>query len=206
VIACLHAAAPDRWVLVAVGITAAIVIAWLVHALTRPSADKRLLDRLEADALDPLKRWAQSAFLVVTGNCDYGHLARGEGRRLLANWWEVHGRSDLLEVLRGLADAGRPDNAWDLLRFMLVARLAVAAGWIADDDSWSRIRPIAQRLQAAYPDWDAMAQAYVMARRQHRELALDGSEDDGTMAAIRDNIAHLHQGRWREISFDEELG
>ena len=51
-----------------------------------------------------------------------------------------------------------------------------------------------------------MAQGYLLARRQSRGLAADGTEDDEAMAAIRDNIAHLHDGRWRELPYRSELG
>jgi len=196
-----------RTPLVVLGVVLAVlVLLWVIGRLRAPDPDRVMRERLEADARDPFKRWVQSAFLIVTGNCDYGHLDRGEAIRILTRWWEVHGPVEHRRTLDSLADPGRPDNAWDLVRFVLVARLGVAAGYLDDARSWAEIRPIAARLQRAYPDWSAMAQAYVLARRQARGLAADGTEDDGAMAAIRDNIAHLHDSRWRELSFRTELG
>lgn len=192
------------WVLA--GVLVVVVLAWAIARLRAPDPDRIMRDRLATDARDPFKRWVQSAFLVVTGNCDYGHLARGEAMRILSRWWEVHGPVEHRRTLDSLADSGRPDNAWDLVRFVLVARLGVAAGYLEDARSWIEIRPVAQRLQRAYPDWAAMAQAYVLARRQARGMAPDGTEDDEAMTAIRDNIAHLHDGRWRELPFRTELG
>ena len=189
--------------LVALGVLA---LAWAIARLRTPDPERVMRERLESDGRDPFKRWVQSAFLIVTGNCDYAHLARGEALRILARWWEVHGPVEHARTLVSLASSGRPDNAWDLLRFVLVARLGVAAGWIDDGRSWTQIAPIARRLQLAYPDWSAMAQGYLLARRQSRGLAPDGTDDDDAMAAIRDNIAHLSDGRWRELPFRSELG
>jgi hypothetical protein len=189
--------------LVALGVLA---LAWAIARLRTPDPERVMRERLESDGRDPFKRWVQSAFLIVTGNCDYAHLSRGEALRILVRWWEVHGPVEHGRTLDALASSGRPDNAWDLLRFVLVARLGVAAGWIDDARSWTEIAPIARRLQQAYPDWSAMAQGYLLARRQSRGLAPDGTDDDDAMAAIRDNIAHLSDGRWRELPFRSELG
>lgn len=199
-------AAIETRTIVLLAVLGVLVLAWIVVRLRAPDPERVMRDRLEADARDPFKRWVQSAFLVVTGNCDYAHLPRGEAIRILARWWEVHGPVEHARTLVSLASSGRPDNAWDLVRFVLVARLGVAAGWIEDARSWAAIGPIAWRLQQAYPDWSAMAQGYLLARRQSRGLAPDGTEDDEAMAAIRDNIAHLSDGRWRELPYRSELG
>ncbi len=179
---------------------AVLVLVWLLRR-ERIDATQHMAQRLERDGADLFRRWVQNAFLIVTGNSDYGYLSRTEAIRMLSSWWEVHGPVEHARTLAGLAAAGRPDNAWDLLRYVLLARLGVAAGWADDLGSWDAIRPIAIRLQAAYPDWSTMAQAYVQARRQARDLPADGTGDDASTTAIRDNIAHLHGGRWRDMPY-----
>ncbi len=181
-------------------LVAALVCAWLLlRRLLRPNPQQFVHARLEQDAADPFKRWVQNCFLVVTGDCDYAHLPRGEALRMLSSWWDVHGPTEFRRELAALLDAGRPDNAWDLVRYVLLSRLGVAAGWLDEAGSWAAVRPAALRLQAAYGEWSAMAHAYLLARRQARSLAADGTEDDASTTAIRDNIAHLHGGRWREL-------
>jgi hypothetical protein len=194
------------WMIVLLATLGVLAVVWAIARLRAPDPERVMRERLESDARDPFKRWVQSVFLIVTGNCDYAHLPRGEALRILMRWWEIHGPVEHGRALQSLAESGRPDNAWDLVRFVLVARLGVAVGWIDDARSWQEIGPIARRLQRAYPDWSAMAQGYVLARRQERGLAPDGTEDDGAMDAIRDNIAHLRDGRWRELPFTSELG
>ena len=190
------------------GAAVAVLVGYAIVRLRTPDRQRHMRGRMDDDASDPFKRWVQSVFLVVTGDCDYAHLERAEGRAMLRDWWEIHGPNTFAETLRSLANAGRPDNAWDLVRFIVLARMGVSAGYFGDDESWQAILPAASRLQHAYADWRPMAQAYLAARRQWRGLALDGSEDDDEMAGIVDNIARLHGSRWRALPFraDLELG
>ncbi len=194
-------AAVETWTVVA-GTSAALLTLGLAWAWRRRGrADRRLVE----DARDPYRRWIQGVFLLVTGDCDYGHLSGGEARRILAHWWDVYGPLEHHRLLQHLADAGGHDNAWDLIRFILVARLGAAAGLIDQGVSWAEILPVARRLQAAYPSWRAMAQSYVQARRQWKQLPLDGSADDQSMNQILDNLARLDSTRWTELDFHAEL-
>lgn len=192
----------DHWHWLLLGAAALIVFAWLT---SRRRPQKTEETREEVDARDPLRRWCQAGVRLVSRDCDYGHLPRGEARRMLQRWWHVHGPRELHDVLRTLGDSPNPDNAWELLRFIIVVRLGAAAEMVDDDDSWSMAAPIAMRLQDAYGDWSAMAQAYVRARRQWQELALDGSQDDATMRWITDNLQSLRASTWNEVPWDLEL-
>jgi hypothetical protein len=192
------------WRIVVAAVFAVFLIASLVHRLRAPRRRRVAFDRMKMEAEDPLKAWAQCAFLIVTGDCDYGHLAPGDGRRLLQRWWNIHGAREHASTLDDLAAA--PDNAWDLVRFILVARMGVAAGYLGDDEGWDEIRPIAARLRRAYDSWTALGQAYLAARRQWQGVALDGTEDDATMRRIADNIEELRATRWVEVPYDLEFG
>ncbi len=188
-----------HWQWMLVGAAALLAIAWFTSRRRRDRPAHPKETRADIDAQRPLRRWCQAGVRLVSRDCDYGHLARGEARRMLQRWWHVHGPRELHEVLRNLGNSPNPDNAWELLRFIIVARLGAAAGMVDDDDSWSMLGPIAMRLQYAYDDWSAMAQAYVRARRQWQELALDGSEDDDTMQWITENLQSLRAGTWTEV-------
>lgn len=191
--------AVEHWPLVlALGLAAGAGV-WLWVRRPDPAA------RLHADAADPYRRWVQSAFMLVTGDCDYAHLPGAEARRSLAHWWDVYGPVELRRTLRQLAAPSDRDHAWPLLRYILLSRLGVAAGMLPADVSWDEILPVARRLQAAYPSWRAMAQAYVQARRQWRELPLDGSGDDDGMKHILDNLARLDDTRWQALDYKAEL-
>ena len=188
-----------RWVLFGIGVV--LLLALLLHRLGVPNGRRLMRHRMEEDATDPYKRWVQSVFMMVTGPCDYAYLGEGEVRRMLRHWWSVHGPHEHADALRQLAHNGRPDNAWDLVRFILVARMGVGAGYWRDEECWEAIRPIARRLVRTYRSWSEMAQAYVQARRQWRRLPLDGSLDDPEMRAIVENIADLRHDRWEHDPF-----
>lgn len=195
----------DNWQWLLAGAAALIVIAWLTSRRRRGRDGQPKETRAEVDAKNPLRRWCQAGVRLVSRDCDYGHLPRGEARRMLQRWWHVHGARELHDALRNLGTSPNPDNAWELLRFIIVARLGAAAEMVDDDDSWSMIEPIALRLQDAYDDWSAMAQAYVTARRQWQELPLDGSQDDDTMLWITENLQLLRASTWTEVRWDLDL-
>ncbi len=194
----------DHWQLLLLVVGAVVVLMWL-WGRWRGSSKRKAAANTDPNADDPLHRWCHCACRLVTRNSDYGHLGRGEARRMLQRWWHVHGVRELQDTLRQLSASPNPDNAWELLRFMLVARLGAAAQMLEDDESWEAITPIARRLQDAYDDWAAMGQAYVTARRQWQDLPLDGSGDDDTMEWITDNLQMLRAGAWSETPWDLEL-
>jgi hypothetical protein len=194
----------EYWQWLLIGAAILLLLTWFTSRRRR-GPRQRKETRAELDARDPLRRWCHAGACLVSRDCDYGHLPRGDARRMLQRWWHVHGPRELHQVLRSLGNSPNPDNAWELLRFILVARLGAAAEMIDDDDSWSMIAPIATRLQDAYLDWSAMAQAYVRARRQWQELALDGSQDDDTMRWISENLQSLRAGTWTQVPWDLEL-
>ncbi len=189
----------EHWPWVLAG---AILLGTLALLLKRRSP---AASRQDVDARNPLRRWCQAAMKLVTRDCDYGHIQRGEARRMLQRWWHVHGVRELHQTLEQLSNSPNPDNAWELLRFMIVARLGAAAEMLDYDDAWAMLGPIASRLQNAYGDWTAMAQAYITARRQWQGLPLDGSEDDDTMRWINENLQSLRATAWTEVAWDLEL-
>jgi len=180
--------------------------AWAFRRRRHTIEDVAPRRKVEDDARDPFKRWVQSVFLLVTRDVDYAYLSRAEGKFLLREWWDIHGRGAYEQNLTSLQASRSSDQAWDLVRFILLSRIGVSAGYRKNDESWAEIRPIARRLQAAYPGWSAMAQAYVHARRQWSELPLDGSADDGSMLWILANLAELRRERWLSTPYDVEFG
>lgn len=191
------------WVLAAS--LAFIAIAFVIARLRGPNFGTLMTERMRRDAEDPVKHWAQCAFLIVTGDCDYAYLGAGEARRLLQRWWSIHSCKELLATLDELGAAERGDNAWDLLRFIVVARLAAGCEYIGEEATWELIDPVLARLQRCYRSWPELAQAYVIARRQWQEIAIDGSQDDAVMRRIVDNIAELRDTHWGATSYGLRL-
>jgi hypothetical protein len=188
---------PSRsWpLLVLAGLAALLVLYAFVASLRRPA---RMRARMAADADDPFRRWAQGVFRLVSGDCDYGYLPVREAVSMLARWWDVHGP---VELLRVLGELERDADAWSGVRFLVVARLGVGAGWLSDGEAWRRARPVARRLQARYETWPELARDYVLARRRAIGICEDGSEDDDDMRAILDNVGRLADSTWAEVPF-----
>lgn len=153
---------------------------------------------MASDAEEPFRRWAQCVFCLVTGDCDYAYLPVREAVGMLARWWEVHGPTELRRVLDELAREG---TAWGGVRFFVVARLGVGAGWLGAEEAWRLGRPVARLLQARYESWAELARDYVIARRRAIGVSEDGSEDDDDMRAILDNLARLQDTVWHEVPF-----
>jgi len=201
----MNAFALSRPALVGIVVVVLTTLLLVLHRLRRPDSRQWMQQRMEEDATQPLKRWVQSVFLIVTRDCDYAYISAVEAKQMMEDWWDIRNSRDFQAALGRLRAPGRPDHAWDLIRFILVARLGVAAGYWRDEESWRHIRPIALRLQRCYPSWAAMAQAYVHARRRWRNLAVDGGQDDAVMRWVVDNIARLRVERWPHHDFDEDF-
>lgn len=52
--------------------------------------------------------------------------------------------------------------AWDLVRCINVAGWGFLAGWLTEEEAWDAILPAAQRVQKAYPSWEAFGRAYMV--------------------------------------------
>lgn len=180
-----------------IGLLVILVWSWIAGRIRRRRAAARYRD----DARDPFRRWTQGVFGIVSGTLDYADLTSGQARAVLARWWNVHGPRELAMALEELADSSTPDTAWDLVRYVVVTRLGIGAGWMERDEGWDKVRPIARRLQRGYDGWVAVGHAYVVARRAAQGLAPDGSEDDVGMRAILEHISILRDGVWDEIGF-----
>lgn len=192
------------WPAIVAVLSAVFLLVSMRQRVRRARSQPTMSERIEDDATDPARRWVQGAFMIVTGDCDYGYLARGEAHRMLVKWWQVHGPRDHARVTDELEAAGGRDNAWDLVRFIVVMRLGAAAGHLEQGDSWHCCSAIIPRLQQAYPSWPELAAAYLNARRQWQGAAPDGTEDDAVMQRISENIAHLREHHWPEIPFESQ--
>ncbi len=181
------------------GIGLLLILVW--STLSGWIRRRRAAARYREDARDPFRRWTQGVFGIVSGTVDYADLSTGQARAVLARWWHVHGPRELQAVLHDLGDASAPDTAWSLVRYVVVTRLGIGAGWLDRDEAWAMVRPIARRLQRGYDGWVALGHAYVVARRAAQGLATDGSEDDAGMRAILDHISVLRDSLWNEVGF-----
>lgn len=175
----------------------AVMLAGL-GALTLAAALVLALRRLRGEP--PLARWARGAYGLLTGGPDPGALSRGEALGRLADVWGLQGRPD---ALAALAAAEAEVSGFAGVRLIVLARLAVAAGWLAPDDAWARIARVARRLQSAYPDWPALAADVESGLRTWLESQATLRHDAPPVA---DSAARLAREVWPKVAFRRAPG
>lgn len=180
----------------------------------------------------------------------------GRIRGMLADWWEVHNRKELLDLLEGLqsGEFGQrgifwdfrrrlleakmenyikvisevspehdaptrkfivathlaplrnptlPITAWDFGRYINLCRWGVDAGWITEQEAWSRILPAARLLQSSYSSWDEFAADYLLGRNFWNP----GTGKDNETIRYRISLLKLSpKGLWSTIPWGQSLG
>lgn len=157
--------------------------------------------RMALDWEHPIRRWSRGCYSIVTRDYDYAYRPKWT-KEVVASSWKFRTRPELEATLEKL-EAGY--EAWDLVRFIVVARMGVGMGLWDEDTSWMRITPVVQRLQPRYKSWDELGSAYVEGRREWLDLALDGSEDDDSMREVLETIAVLRAKLWPAIPYNLAL-
>jgi hypothetical protein len=128
-----------------------------------------------------------------------------EARNLLAGWWGVHTRTELLGTIDSLLkDDGDPVHiVWNYSRAVNVARWGYGATLLTEDETWSIIVPAAQRLQLTFGSWQELGIAYLAARR--RWYTEEDSSRRHAEYAYRVLLTDPN-GPWRKYPWNLDLG
>lgn len=194
--------------LITIGAIVAGVILFLVLRRVTGSGDhewESSIETMERDWDDPLRRWTRCVFSIVTRNYDYAYRPAWT-RSVVEDSWGFEERSELYATLEELDDDR--DQAWNLVRYCLVARMGVGCGLIDNDVSWGLIRPVANRLQANYDSFADIAESYVEGRRAWRKQAADDAEDvnaEDEFQEIDRTVQILKRELWPRVRYDEDL-
>ncbi|HSR08701.1 MAG TPA: DUF1266 domain-containing protein [Bryobacteraceae bacterium] len=102
---------------------------------------------------------------VLYGNAPSA-AAEWEARSLLASWWEVHTKAELLSTIHSLlsAEGDRVLIVWNYSRAVRVARWGYGATLLSEDEAWDIIVPAAQRLQMMAGSWQELGLDYLNGR------------------------------------------
>lgn len=168
-------------------------IAFYLIAFDRRSSEQRMA---EEDGADPVRRWARAAYAIVTGGHDYGRVKPNLAQNTLRAMWSITDAAAVHATIHHLTRMPSGNAAWDGVRSMVVSRLAVAAGWLADEESWRVIANTRAELQRRYPSWDALAADYVSARAR---WAAETDADD--MDDVKFNVDEARKEYWGLIAF-----
>jgi len=92
--------------------------------------------------------------------------AEREARRLLASWWDIHTKADLLSTIHELTSeqGDRVLIVWNYSRAVNIARWGYGATLLSEDEAWGVIMPMAQRLQLTAGSWQELGLDYLNGR------------------------------------------
>jgi Protein of unknown function (DUF1266) len=154
--------------------------------------------RLEEDIRTPLKRWAFSAYGIVTRDYDYAHTPRWT-RQVNAEVWHLASQPDLETRVAELLSS--QPSGFEFGRAVILLRAAVALWFYTDAESWSRVTGLLLHLQVQGSSWEEYAAQYVRGRRRWLGLPEDGKRDDADMRGVLENISRLRKTVWRTTPF-----
>lgn len=159
--------------------------------------------RVQNRSASPIARWARGAYGLLTGGDDFGELGEDEAQALLESPWGVHDARALEREINRL-EAGDTDNeAWDLIRVILLARLGYSAGYVDESASWQTVTRVALRLQASYEGWRPLGEAY--ARGRSEWLSSRGIDERSNHDLVERNMQVLAVKVWPKIEFRAPL-
>lgn len=157
-----------------------------------------------ADRLaDQRRGWVQGATFILQRGWDNAYVEADVIRTMLGNAWGLNSAEELQAQVSTLLSEG--DDAWTLLRAMLLVRSAVAVGWMTNDASFLRCYEIGGKLQQRYPSWAAMSADVLRSRRERFGMPIDGSADNEGMAEVAASAAYLAKTHWKEIPWQLTL-
>ena len=180
----------------------AAIIGVMVYYLR--GARRRLLAEF-ADERDPVRRWAQGVFGIITGGTDYGHGDKQELRRGLREGWGITSVEEFQDQLRELNSErpqSKPEAAWCWVRAANLARMAAGAQLISQDISWRLVVPFLVRIQKSFAGWEELGQSYRVAWEdwlREREIKREEVEN------VEESIEALREDVWRGLKFDQPL-
>jgi len=144
--------------LVVVGLIVLVVVAvGIVRLRTVPVAVQRMK---EEDGGDALKRWARGCYSILFGGASPSRRGALWCREGLRDSWEIESGEKALATIERLSGVPTGRVAWDLVRVVVVARMAAGAGYVSMEQAQAAVGRIQRRLQDSYPNWEAMATDY----------------------------------------------
>jgi Protein of unknown function (DUF1266) len=167
-------------------------------------ARQRLLEQF-ADDRDPVRRWAQGVFGIISGGSDYAYGDKGHLRAGLSEWWGIDDAAQFqarYSALRAEQPQSKPEAAWCWVRAVNLTRMAAGAQFISNDESWRLIAAILPRIQGSFAGWEDLGQSYLAARDVWLH---ERNVDRQNIESVEDSIKALREDVWREVSFNQPL-
>ena len=150
---------------VAFGVMVLVLIVVAVARLRQPPVSVAQMRTEDGD--DALKRWARGCYSILFGQASPDRRGPPWCIEVLADSWNIHSGDEALATIQRLSKVPTGRVAWDLVRVVVVARLAAGAGLVAMEQAQAAVGSIQRGLQAKYSGWEEMATDYdVMVREK----------------------------------------
>lgn len=152
---------------------------------------------------EPLHGFVVMCAAFMDNGATWLNMPISDAKEMLENGWGVDSPESLQGVLVGLSQSA--PNAWNGVRLFRVALAGVRAGYIPSEQAFSGIRPVAQRLQATFPGFDAVWNDYLVGLRGFKGLAPDGSGDDGELGRYKQTMQRLQAAHFNGVEYRVNL-
>lgn len=140
---------------------------------------------------EPIHSWIRWACAHMDNGGSWLNDPAPKAIEMLRRDWQIT-NGQILQQALGQLSRDQP-TAWNAVRLFRVAMAGVSAGYLDVPGLWNGVRPVAQRLQQAYPSYEAIWRDYLVGYRAWKQLPADGSMDDPQTIERLANIARLAQ-------------
>lgn len=174
---------------------------------------------MQRDMQIPTRKWAQGAFAINMQKDWAYEEPTFVKQKILEEMWGIKTREELLKMVEDLTTIkAHPDvekfdddendsevsmDAWNWIRSISLLRMAVAVGFMTNEESWKRIERIRPMLQARYGSWEEMAWDYLRIKQMwllsNYEYSPEKTKEWETEQ--RRAIEELQQTLWSEVKF-----
>jgi hypothetical protein len=148
---------------------------------------------------EPLHGWVVMCAAFMDNGASWLAMPVESARAMLANGWGVDSQATLEPVLMSLAQA--EPTAWNGVRLFRVALAGVRCGYIPSAQAFVGIHPVAQRLRATFPGFDAVWNDYLGHLRAWKGLPTDGTGDDAEIAGYVRKAAEIRQAGYGGVNY-----
>jgi hypothetical protein len=148
-------------------------------------------------------KWAHGAYSLWTGGEDCATWAPERAQKAFREWYNASSGGQAQNVIDGLRRGQTGNPAWDKVRALDLCRIALAAGYVDADQCRQRSAAIGKELQAAFPSWDALAQAFEAGMQAWQRSR--GVTDSAQLGKVQHNLPKLRAEIWPGIAYGTVL-
>jgi hypothetical protein len=95
-------------------------------------------------------------------------------------------------------------KGWDYTRYVAMCRWGYTAGYITENEAWTRIMPVARKLQKTFDSWEDLGKNYLIGRQFWSYSHTESSGD--LFTAAFNQLMQKKDSPWNRYPWDMDLG